>query len=470
MHSSRHLSDLDSPPPLPPPPKLFDHKVRGWICLNGNVAWESDLVEMFKFRILEPQHFDEEVGKKRKVLLVTAAFNRGHEHRDRHIISLFEKIGIDADWDGRHPHNIQNLSIYTMFEEFQRHEPWIYRRYTEKQDIIKAITRDYGRKNQRYVETVRRLLGVLEGRYSSLRLYDFYHATHPGRGLHALVNDEETNRHPGSENRIEALKQLSRSKPDLARCSRLYRIVEHLVYKDEEVFAMCRGVEDHFLDRSGVRQSGLYRAQKNELRDRVLSSASVFLFGGRVFVLVNRLRFYGLGDVFSEALDRGTNLYGISAGAICMTQRWSLTFDHHGTSHLHAADHGMGLVKGIRIFPHADDFRSIREGRRDDLSFFALRMPDEVPVGLNEKSVVLCETYRDPLDKKIYQRLTSVGSDPVLVFGPRGERHEMARMSQILVERCKFYQGRHQLATQSEILELERLQRQTINSSNDLEP
>ena len=78
-------------------------------------------------------------------------------------------------------------------------------------------------------------------------------------------------------------------------------------------------------------------------------------------------------------------------------------------------------------------------------------------VGLNERSVLLCETYRDPVDGRILKRFSSSGADPVLVFGPRGERHEMEPQSEILLEGSKFYECKPQLATRAEIVELERL-------------
>lgn len=449
-------------PLVTPTPGPFTHKAAGWILLNGNVVWESDLVEMFRSRILEPQHFDPEVDRKRKVLLVTAAFDRGQEHRDRHLIALFEKLGIEADWREHLPRNIQNLSVYTMFERFKAKERWIYNRYTEKQGTLKAIKHEYSSRNQSYVNSIQKQLEPLRKSYPSLGLFEFHQASPPGRGIDSLLSEEEAGTRVDKADRLSALGKLRASASDLKACSELNDTLEHLLYKDEEVFAMCHALEAHFLEKSGVRGSSLYQEQRAELGERILSSATIFLFGGRVYVLVNRLRFYELGDFFSRAVGRGTNLYGISAGAICQTERFSLTFDRAQTGgHIHAADFGMGLVRGFRIFPHANDFRSIREGRRDDLSFFALRMPNEVAVGLNERSVLLCETYRDPHDGRTYKRFSSAGTDPVLVFGPRGERHEMGPLSEMLLEGSKFYGGIPQLASRAEVLEMEHARRAT---------
>jgi peptidase E len=449
-----------------PIPEPFEHKAAGWILLNGNVVWETDLVDMFRGRIQDPQHFDPQVNRKRKVLLVTAAFDRGQEHRDRHLIAMFERLGIEADWREHLPRNIQNLSVYTFFERFKHQEPWVHSRYTEKQAILKAIKHEYTVKNQVYVTLVQRQLEALRKSYPALGLFEFYHAAAPGRGLPALIQDEEASSRPDKAACLADLERLRKADSDLKSCLELHRTLEHLVYKDEEVFAMCHALESHFLDKSGVRHSALYQEQRAELRERVLSSATVFLFGGRVYVLVNRLRFYDLAEAFALAVSRGTNLYGISAGAICQTERFSLSFDRAETGgHIHAADFGMGLVKGIRIFPHANDFRSIREGRRDDLSFFALRMPHEVAVGLNERSVLLCETFRDPVDGRVHKRFSSAGTDPVLVFGPRGERHEMEPVSEILLEGSKFYQGKPQLAARAEVLDLERAWRRQATAA-----
>ena len=131
----------------------FENKAYGWIFLNGNVNKEEDLVNMCLKRIQNPETFVESLNKTKKVLLVTAAFQKGHEHHDRHLIESFEHIGIDAKWENGNPQNIQNLSVWTMFNDFKYKEPWLYRRYTEKQDQIKAFKQDYLIKNSKYVET-----------------------------------------------------------------------------------------------------------------------------------------------------------------------------------------------------------------------------------------------------------------------------------------------------------------------------
>ena len=126
-----------------------------------------DLVALAREGQLQPVYFRQNLLRDLLNLL-----NLAH---DRHLILMFERLQINASWDGRFPRNIQNLSVYTMFKEFIKYEPWLYRRYTEKQDQIKAVKYDYLVKNQTYVEEVHRLTRELEATYEALRLYDLYY-------------------------------------------------------------------------------------------------------------------------------------------------------------------------------------------------------------------------------------------------------------------------------------------------------
>ena len=121
-----------------------------------------------------------------------------------------------------------------------------------------------------------------------------------------------------------------------------------------------------------------------------------------------------------------------------------------------AADEGVGTVTGLRIFPHAHDYHPyMRSGNRNDLSFFALRHPQSITVGLNQASVLLKETYLCREDGGTYHRYTSVGRDPVLVFGPRGSRHEMHPGDQLLMPGTRYHRGHVQLARREEMDPLE---------------
>jgi peptidase E len=434
--------------------KPFQNKAQGWIFLNGNVSREEDLVKMCRDQILQPQHFDSEMDERKKVLLITAAFQKGHEHHDRHLIDMFERLSIDAKWENDFPRNIQNLSVWSMFNTFKARETWLYRKYTEKQDRIKAVKQDYLLKNSHYVESAHQLAKDLGRTYPNLTMFDFYNfeqfSDNPDVFTTGVTSEQ-------SERKLMDLKSLSGSPLDKDLCKELRATIDHLIFKDQEVFDLCQYMEEYFLEKSGITETALYKEQRLDLEERITSSATIFIFGGRVYVLVNRLRFYRLDEVFKRVLARGANIYGISAGTLCQMSRFYLNLERFTPGgYLRAADSGMGLVEGLWVTPHAEDYAYIREAHPDALSFFSIRQKNGVMVGLSEKSVLLYEKYKDPMDGNVYKRFTSVGEEPVLIFGVRGMKHEMTRNSQIILEGTKFYQGRNMVGEEKDIEDLER--------------
>ncbi|MFC1742886.1 Type 1 glutamine amidotransferase-like domain-containing protein [Candidatus Riflebacteria bacterium] len=434
--------------------KIFENKSRGWIFLNGNLRSETDLISLFGEQIMNPKTFVPELNRTCKILMVTAAFEKGHEHKEKHIIEIFSRLGINPVWQNGYPTNIQNLSIYTMFEEFQQKEKWVYRRYTEKQDQIQAIKRDYFLKNRKYVDQVHWLVRQLKKTYPSLGLFDFFKSNEYKDDPRILLTGLDKK---SKENKKLNMDKLLSSESSLKLVRDLMATISHIEYKDQEIWAITQFIEKHFLQESGVTNLSLYKEQREELKNRIVSSASIFLFGGRVYVLVNRLRFYQVGDFFHEALDQGTNIYGVSAGTLCQTDQFSMNFEKYFEGgYLRAEDSGMGLVNGLSIFPHANDYQYIRNADKDTLSFFAIRHPNRVVVGLNEKSVLLYEHHKNPKTGEVFRRISSQGKEPVLIFGERGKKIEMKKNSQILTSGTKFYKGVNQYVTQDEIEKMEK--------------
>ncbi len=435
------------------PPYHFANKAAGWIFMNGNIPNPTTLVQQFAEVLRNPCHFDPAVDAERRVTLVTAAFDKGHELHDRHLIGDFEAIGIDAGWEGGYPTRVRNLSVWHSFKAWKEAEPWLYRRYTEKQDAILAIKEDYHAKMARYVDRAVDLLGGLVSDYPELGLFELYH-------VDDWTPDTSTERSPTApDNEVvaRALDRLRGRGEDVARARELRHHIDHLVFKDSEVLAACKAIEDHFRRASGIDRSELYLAQRERLWKTLLESGTIFIYGGRVHVLMNRLRFYDLHEAIREAVKRGTNVFGISAGSIIQSDTFSIALaDAPSGGHQVAADEGVGTVRGVRIFPHAHDYHPyMRTGDRNELSFVALRHPNSVAVGLNQASVLLKESYLCAEDGEVYQRYSSVGDDPVLVFGPRGCRHEMRKGDQLLLPGTRAFAGHVQLARREELEELE---------------
>ncbi|RZL33543.1 MAG: hypothetical protein EOP00_32765 [Pedobacter sp.] len=148
------------------------------------------------------------------------------------------------------------------------------------------------------------------------------------------------------------------------------------------------------------------------------------MFGGNVAVLYNRLNFFKLRDVFTEALNRGTNFYTISAGSMSLCDK-IIVFDDNSSQwakknemyDYELFDVGFGLVKKVQIFPHCRDYIHLEDS--DTITYTVERFKDTVCVGLDEESFLLLETYEE--NGQEYERFISVGKeDGLYIFGKDG--------------------------------------------------
>ena len=95
---------------------------------------------------------------------------------------------------------------------------------------------------------------------------------------------------------------------------------------------------------------------KHDAAAEILSRAdAVLVAGGHVGVLRNRMFFFGLDVLLPAALARGTGVFAWSAGAMVLTDQIFLFYDDppEGEGHAEILDSGLGLLPGLRLFPHA---------------------------------------------------------------------------------------------------------------------
>jgi hypothetical protein len=429
--------------------------VRGDIFLNGNVMNEADLIGMTWQHVVKPQTFRDELNESRKVLLVTAAWQRGHEFNDRHIIRHFEDLGINADWQNGFPGNIQNLGLYSAFAQFIQAQPDLYAIYHQKQKRIKAVKRDYFIANQEHTTLLFKDFKKFKSIIPALGLFDLFYSIKDEMDLDFFTRDLDLDSLNG---KVKGIRKLQRTPKAKKLALAIRNNLEEMIAEDQVIYQECQDIEQSFFKTSGILNCDLYLQQQSDMQQRILSSATVYLFGGRVYVLNNRLRFYQLGSTFAEALNQGSNLYGISAGSIVMTDNFALNFEKHFRGgFLRAEDSGMGLAKNLWVFPHANDYRYITKADENTLSFFALRHFPDICVGLSANSILRCERYLAS-DGKEYDRYTSYGHDPVLVFGVRGRKQQLQRGDQIAIKGTRFYRGENMIYTHEEIMRMERME------------
>ena len=378
--------------------------MKGSIVLNGNIRFEADFVYNFRHKLLSSIHIDPEVRKNKKVLLITAAW-RGNEFDEQHIKHSLQQIGIRSIIKDGFDVNIQNLSIYHEFNYFKKAEPALYKFYHEKQENIISVKEFYRKKNLSLVSILKAQMKQIKNEF-------------PGTTFSEIMNynvQKETANLPEKDVREHRYHYY---------CRDIQYTLKHIRDMDNEMAIVSAEIDNYFFKKSNIAQNPTYQAQKKILEDRILSANSIFIFGGNVAVLMNRLNFYKLKDAFRKALANGTNFFTVSAGSDVLCDKiilfgWVDIENPDPRSEFEFFDHGFGHIQKITIFPHCLD--RIKTSDPDTLSYLAHRFDASVCVGLDQMSFLKLETYMDENDV-MYERYVSVGKDEgVYVFDKSGK-------------------------------------------------
>ena len=397
--------------------------MKGSIVFNGNIQLETDFIEAFKSQILDSKHEDPAVRQSRKVLLITAAWQK-REFQEAHIKRALYGIGIQPQFDGGYDQNIQNLSIYHDFNFFRKKEAGLYWLYHSKQQVIQQVKLFYREKNAGLIRILQSQLTLLKESFKGMSL---------ARALGYDVVQGQTRLH--SLKPIELLYHYA--------CQDIQASMEKIRENDAQMLKVCHEIDEYFFTTSQVAQDPLYQTLKRQLEERILTSNSIFIFGGHIAVLWNRLNFFKLKEAFQTALARGANFYTVSAGSLCLCD-YLVVFDDNsnewtGSSRMYdfeLFDQGFGLVTKVQLFPHCKDYIFMEDP--DTIAYTAARFNHSMSVGLDQNSFLLMETYRDGDSE--YERFSSVGKDEGLyVFKSSGEIEIKHRGDELVLPGTRFF-------------------------------
>jgi hypothetical protein len=361
--------------------------MRGAILFNGNAETDGDLVEAAAPLILSSRHEDPEVAASRRVLLITAGWAE-HEHDEAHVKRALNAIGLASRYDGAYDRALVNLSLFSELQDISQGVPRLAEAWLELRRVAETARSFYLEHNAHLIQLFRRTLG--EGQRDD-----------PTLTVPRLASD---NGHYGAGSRLLRY-ALSRE---------LRQALATLEANDDHLIGLLREVEQRAFDTAGLAYDPAWRAARGRLEERILQANAILLFGGRLDLLLDALRFFRLRDVLAEALRRGAQIVAMSAGAMVLCERVIVYDDLAVTRRdFQLYDRGLALVRDLQLFPHC--MERIQTDDRDNLAYLARRFRHHVCVGLNQRSFLLLEL--DP------RRATSFGDgDGVYVFDPEGRK------------------------------------------------
>jgi cyanophycinase-like exopeptidase len=130
---------------------------------------------------------------------------------------------------------------------------------------------------------------------------------------------------------------------------------------------------------------------------------TIFIAGGHVAVLLNRLRLFGI-----ERLLRTRPVVAWSAGAMAISERVLLFHDHppQGAGNAEIFEAGLGLVRGAVFLPHASSRLALDDSTR--VALLARRLSPSACLTLDDGT--LLHWHRGRLQESIQsQRLMRTG-------------------------------------------------------------
>jgi len=362
--------------------------MRGAILFNGNAESEEHLVRAAAPLLLGSRHGDPAISASRRALLVTAGWAE-HEHDEAHVKRALNDIGLGSAWDGGFDRALPNLSLLVELNELLQRAPELGESWRELRQAEQTARRFYLEHNAHLLALFRRTLAEAK-------------ALEPELTVPRLLSRDGG---PGSGARPLARYALARE---------LRQALRTLEANDDHLFELLGEIERRAFDSAGVVYHPGWRAARERLEQRILSASAILLFGGRLDLLLDGLRFFRLREPLAEALRRGAQLVAQSAGAMVLCERIIVYDDFAETPRdFQLYDRGLALVRDMQLFPHC--MERIQTDDRDNLAYLARRFRHHVCVGLNQRSFLLHELWP--------RRAMSWGADDgVYVFGPEGDK------------------------------------------------
>jgi len=359
----------------------------GAILFNGNAETNEDLIRGAAPVLLSSRHQDPEVAASKRVLLITAGWAE-EEHNEGHIKAVLNDIGLESRFVNGFDRTLVNLSLLSELKDLLQETPVLAEAWAELRRVVSSARSLYLVHNAHLIALFRRALTEAKAIDKTITLPRlFREEAHSIRGRPLL--------------RYALARELGQT-------------LQTLEENDDNLVHLLRDLEQRAFDDAGVTYNVKWREARERLEKRILSANSIVLFGGRLDLLLDGLRFFRLREPMFEALRRGAQFVAMSAGAMVLCERVIVYDDLAETRRdFQLYDRGLELVRDIQLFPHC--MERIQTDDPDNLAYLARRFRHHVCVGLNQRSFLLLEMAP--------RRAVSKGDeDGVYVFGPDGDK------------------------------------------------
>lgn len=133
---------------------------------------------------------------------------------------------------------------------------------------------------------------------------------------------------------------------------------------DQRQLERIREVHEEFRRRYTPLERPAIASHRRRIQRQLRGVAAVGIAGGHVAVLVNRMRLFGVAELFGEL-----PIIAWAAGAMALTDRIVLFHDSppQGMGNPEVLDEGLGLAPGVVVLPHANRRLNLEDPARVEI-------------------------------------------------------------------------------------------------------
>ena len=254
------------------------------------------------------------------------------------------------------PLPLLSLPLYHWFDELGRVEKELAKQHKSRQRLIKQYKKFYRRRLQNGLHLWRSLEDLSQKEI-----------------LEKEILEKEISISRDLHQNVPYGFELEEICSDVRRC-------------DEDVLNRLRQIRDLYPDLQNPWTHPSAQPYHQRIKEILDSSQALFIAGGHVAILRNRMNFFGLHHVIRDFLMSGKPIYSWSAGAMVLSEKIVLYYDNppQGEGHPEILDEGLNIFRNMIMFPHAHERLDLNDTNR--IKKLAKRFAPQLCIGLESNA------------------------------------------------------------------------------------
>ena len=249
------------------------------------------------------------------------------------------------------PLPLLSIPLYHWFDELGHVEPELAAQHKSRQRLIKQYKKFYRRRLHNGLHLWKTLEDMSEKELQDKNIKDVYSLEKDTKkNIDDTINTKNTDRDDLIQPYAFELDEVCN---DVRRC-------------DEDVLSRLDHIRSTFPELQNPWTHASAQPYHQRIKEILEKSQALFIAGGHVAILRNRMNFFGLHHLIRNFLMSSKPIYCWSAGAMVLAEKIVLYYDNppQGEGHPEILDSGLKIFRNMIMFPHAHERLELQDPTR----------------------------------------------------------------------------------------------------------